>query len=495
VEELEEGRVDAFIAALTRFARGRWLTLQQAAEALDARWAKAWGPALILERLWREAGLDRALRQVVEGRDIRFNFPEAVFAMVLNRLLDPCSKRGLMAWKETVYRPGFEGLELQHLYRALDILAEHREAIEDGLFARLRDLFWRKVDLVFWDTTSTYFEGRGPEGLAEYGYSRDKRPDRRQLVIGVLMTEEGYPVAHQVFPGRVADVVTARHAVEALRRRFRIDRVIFVADRGMVSGGLLEELEEAGMEYIVGVRLRRSPVAEAVLAHPGRYRRVDGQLWVKEVWVEGLRYVLCYNPERARHDRAVREQVLAQLEERLERGEGKALLKNRVLARLVKRLPAGALAIDRQAVRRERRYDGKYVLHTNTGLAPDRVAQAYKQLWRVEAAFRTLKSSLDVRPIYHWTERRVRGHVMVCFLALVLDWLLQRKLRDAGFTTPTTRVWRDLERVQAVRIDLQDQALLARTELAGSAHEACRALGMAPPPRIQPVPVMPKPET
>jgi hypothetical protein len=131
----------------------------------------------------------------------------------------------------------------------------------------------------------------------------------------------------------------------------------------------------------------------------------------------------------------------------------------------------------------------------NPALTPDRVAQAYKQLWRVEAAFRTLKSSLDVRPIYHWTERRVRGHVMVCFLALVLDWLLQRKLRDAGFTTPTTQVWRDLERVQAVRIDLQDQALLARTELAGSAHEACRALGMAPPPRIQPVPVMPKPET
>ena len=493
IDQLPEGRVDALIHALTRVAQQPWFSLQQLGEGLHLPSARTWGPVLAAERLWKEAELDRALRRVQATRQIQFDLSEAVFAMVLGRLMDPCSKRGLMRWKETVYRPAFESLQLQHFYRALDLLAEHKEAIEDGLFARMRDLFWLKVDLVFWDTTSSYFEGRGPEGLAAHGYSRDKRPDRPQLLIGVLMTEEGYPVAHEVFPGNVADGATARHAFETLRRRFQLGRVIFVADRGMVSTELLEDLEAAGMEYIVGMRLRRSPVAEAVLSHPGRYRRVDPQLWVKEVWVDGLRYVLCYNPERAQHDRAVREAALAHVRAQLEAGQAKALLKNRAIARLLKRLPEGALAIDPEAVRRERRYDGKYALHTNTGLAPDTVAKAYKQLWRVERAFRTLKSSLDVRPVYHWTERRVRGHVMVCFLALVLDWMLQRKLRDAGVNASTDVVWQDLESVKAVQVELHGHTFLGRTEPSGTAYPAFQALRMALPPRLQPL-VVPKDE-
>jgi len=195
--------------------------------------------------------------------------------------------------------------------------------------------------------------------------------------------------------------------------------------------------------------------------------------------------VLCYNPERARHDRAVREAALAHLREQLEAGQAKALLKNRAVARLLKRLPEGALAIDPDAVRRERRYDGKYVLHTNTGLGPDAAAQAYKQLWRVEAAFRTLKSSLDVRPMYHWTERRVRGHVMVCFLALVLEWVLQRKLAQAGCMAQVSQVLRDLERLHAVEVDVAGMRMLARTELEGTAYEAFKALGLRPPHRVQ----------
>jgi len=195
--------------------------------------------------------------------------------------------------------------------------------------------------------------------------------------------------------------------------------------------------------------------------------------------------VLCYNPERARHDRAVREAALAHLREQLEAGQAKALLKNRAVARLLKRLPEGALAIDPDAVRRERRYDGKYVLHTNTGLGPDAAAQAYKQLWRVEAAFRTLKSSLDVRPMYHWTERRVRGHVMVCFLALVLEWVLQRKLAQAGCMAQVSQVLRDLERLHAVEVDVAGMRMLARTELEGTAYEAFKALGLRPPNRVQ----------
>lgn len=223
---------------------------------------------------------------------------------------------------------------------------------------------------------------------------------------------------------------------------------------------------------------------------PGRYRRVGPQLWVKEVWVDGLRYLVCYNPERARHDRAVRESAMAHLRAQLEAGQATALLKNRAVARLLKRLPEGVLAIDPEAVRRERRYDGKDVLHTNTGLAADTVEQAYKQPWRVERAFRTLKSSLDVRPMYHWTERRVRGHVMVCFLAPVLDWMLQWKLRDAGMTASTDLVWQDPESVKAVQVELAGHAFLGRT---GPQCMAYQTLHMALPPRLQPL-MVPKNE-
>ena len=220
VDQLPEGRVDDLIRALTRVARQPWFSLQELQRNLSLPSAKIWGPVLVAERLWKEAKLDRALRRVLEGRQIQFDLSEAVFAMVLNRLMDPASKLALMRWKETVYRPAFEALQLQHFYRALDVLAEHKEEIERGLFARLRDLFWLQVDLVLWDVTSAYFKGRGPEGLAAYGYSRDKRPDRPQVLIGVLMTRDGFPIAHEVFPGNVADVRTARYALEALKERF-----------------------------------------------------------------------------------------------------------------------------------------------------------------------------------------------------------------------------------------------------------------------------------
>ncbi len=493
LDRLPEDRIDTLLHTLARVARHPWFSLPQLEQTLRFPSACSWGPALVAERLWREAGLDQALRRVQATRSIQFDFPEAVFAMVLNRLVDPCSKLGLLRWKQTVYRPAFASLQLQHFYRALDLLAQHKEPIEDLLFARMRDLFWLKVDLVLWDVTSSYFEGQGPEGLAAYGYSRDRRPECPQVLVGVLMTEEGYPIAHAVFPGNTADRVTARSALETLRRRFQLGRVIFVADRGMVSPQLLEDLEAAGMEYIVGMRLRRSQVGEAVLRYPGRYRRVDPQLWVKEVWVEGKRYVVCYNPERAAHDRAAREAALAHLRAQLEAGRTKELFRNRAVARLLQRLPEGAVAVNPEAVRRERRYDGKYVLHTNTSLPPEAVAKAYKQLWRVEQTFRSLKSNLDVRPMYHWTEGRVRGHVMVCFLALVLDWMLQQKLREAGMSDPTERVWQDLESVKAVEVEVSGQVYLGRTDPQGTAYKAFQALHLALPPRLHPL-VVPKTE-
>lgn len=485
LEELQENGLDQLIEGLARFSKKQWIQAQ--AKEVEAKWAKELGPALVFRRLWEELNLDRILKKLLAGTQITTNVEEAVFAMVLNRLCDPQSKLGVKRWLETVYRREFEHLELHHFYRSLDFLAEHKDQIEIELFDRVRDLFNVELDLVFWDTTSTYFEGQGPEGLAEYGFSKDNRSDRLQVLIGILMTRDGTPVAHQVFPGNTADVDTFRAAMDDLKGRFMLRRVILVGDRGMVSKRVLREIEASGLEYIVGVRMRKLKSMAEVLSRAGRYRDVKENLKVKEVLHEGTRYIVCFNPEEAEHDRKAREAMVAKLEEKLRSNGLKALVGNRGYRRYLK-IKGAEAAIDQKVLKEEARFDGKYVLQTNSVLPPDEVAPAYKGLWQVERAFRELKSGLDLRPIYHWTEERVRGHIMVCFLSFVLETTLRKKLKETGSEAPYHQILHDLQQLKAVKINLEGQTYLARTELTGEAFDVFKALGLRPPSRVQVVP-------
>lgn len=483
LEDLQQGQLDRLIEGLARYSQKKWILAQARTAKVGARWSKEWGPALIFRRLWEELGFAGHLRQLLLETKVEFALEEAAFAMVLNRIVEPSSKRATSQWVKGVYDPGFEQLELHHYYRALDFLAEHKEVIEDRWYGRILDLFRLEVDLVFWDTTSTYFEGEGPEGLAEYGHSRDHRPNRRQIVVGVLMTRDGYPVAHEVFPGNTADIATFRVVLEQVKSRFRLGRVVIVADRGMISEALLQAMEQAGMEYIVGVRLRRFRRAEEVLSRPGAYADVSPNLRVKEVWVDGTRYILCVNPEEVERDRQAREAMVAELEEKL-RGGLKSLIGNRGYRRYLK-VKGGAATIDWEKVEREARYDGKYILRTNTTLPPADVALAYKSLWQVERAFRELKSHLGLRPMFHWTEQRVRGHVLVCFLALILEVVLRKKLEAAGSKARYADLLQDLRQLHAVLIKVDGTTYLARTDLQGAAYDAFKALGMRPPLQVQ----------
>jgi len=408
--------------------------------------------------------------------------------MVLHRLLDPGSKRATHRWLKTVYRREFEFLELHHLYRALDHLVQDKEEIEEVLFARNRDLFSLNLDLMLFDTTSIYFEGRGPEGLAEYGYSREHRPDRVQVILGLLMSRDGMPVAHHVFPGNTADIAAFRYAIADLRRRFPIRRVVIIADRGVVSELLLEELELDGMEYNVGMPLRKwKEVREIVLSQAGRYHEVKDNLRVKETKVNGHRYIVCHNPEEEERDRKERESIVAILEEQLSQGGLSGLVKRKGWGRYLKVREAGKAEIDRERVSEEARYDGKYVLRTSTSLPGEEVALDYKSLWQVEHAFRELKSGLEVRPVYLRTEAHVRGHIFVCFLALVLEATLGRLLKGQGAQASYPEVMADLLELMAVRFEAKGKAWLWRTEFQGLAYEAFRAVGVRPPSRVQPI--------
>jgi len=416
---------------------------------------------------------------------VQFPIEEAVFAMVLHRLLDPGSKRATHRWLETVYRREFESLELHHLYRALDHLVGGKEVLEEALFARDRDLFSLQVDLVLFDTTLVHFEGEGPEGLAAIGRPGNYR-ECVKVLVGLVMTGDGFPVAHHVFPGNTADINAFRAALKDLGRRFPIRRVVIVADRGVVSEGVVEELKKERVGYILGMRLRKNnEVRKEVLSRAGRYHDVAENLEVKEVRVGERRYVVYHNPEEEERDRRRRGEIIQGAREKLKK-KPQAFVIPKGLKRFME-LRGGEMVLKESAIREEARYDGKWVLRTNTKLPTDEVALAYKGLWRVEHAFRELKSGLEIRPVFVRTEDHVRGHIVVCFLALVMEVAFQRLLKEQGGSASYHEVLDDLEQVRAVRFEARDRAWLWRNELPGKAYHAFRAVGLRPPPHVQPL--------
>ncbi|MGY4707880.1 IS1634 family transposase [Candidatus Bipolaricaulota sp. J31] len=477
----KEGSIDSLVRGLARYAER--VEVVDLARDLLCREAKVYGPVLVFRRLWEELGLKEFLSRYVAERGYGFDVVSAIFAMVLNRILAPCSKLGVSRWIEEVEDPSFSELKLHHFYRALDVLWENKERLEADLFRRRRDLFSQEVDLVLFDTTTVSFQGEGPEGLAEYGYSRDKRPDLRQIVVGVALTKGGVPIAHEVFPGATSDLKSFARVISSLRERFPIGKVIVVSDRGTVSARNLSLLSELGLSYIVGVRMRRMREVGEVLSRAGRYRKVTENLKVKEVRHNGKRYIVCLNEEEAKRDREAREEMVAQLREKLSRGGVKELVGNRGYRRFLK-VKGAEVGIDEEALKREARYDGKYVLLTDTDLPAEEVALAYKGLWRVEAAFRELKSQLELAPIYHWTEPRVRAHVCVCFLAFLLEVELERRLKELGVGASFREVLRDLVKLKAVHLEVKGKPYTVRTELSGQAYQAFRAAGVAVPPRV-----------
>jgi hypothetical protein len=441
---------------------------------------RIWGAALVWGRLWSET-----FGPILADAGLTDRQANAVYLMVLHRLVDPGSKCAAFRFAEDVYEAPFDGLELHDLYRALDRLAEAKEAIEASWFTRHRDLF-TDTDLLYFDTTSTYVEGRHPQELAAFGYSRDHRGDRRQVGLGVVLTREGLPVAHVILPGNTADPAAFRVAIDSLQKSLGVSRMILCCDRGMVSEENLQALRDAGMPYLVATKLRRNKAAQAVLCQPGRYHVVAGNLEVKEVTLPDVldRYIVCRNPAAVETDRQEREAIVATLEARGASGSVTGLLRG--AARRYVRAEGGRVRLDRAKIEDDARYDGKWVLRTNTGLPPAEAAQAYKGLWQVEQAFRTLKTPLELRPIYHWTEQRVRGHITVCFLAFTLRQILKTRLAERSFDGSFVELLEALSRVRAVLLDDgHGHRYRLRDEIPAAAMPAFQLLKIVPPRRVQ----------
>jgi hypothetical protein len=480
------GELDGLLRSLAKFSEKLRVVEAVRESGLAARTAKQWGPALVLGRLWDRQGLPDLLRKLAQDRKFEFDLERATFALALQRLCAPGSDLAGSDWVKTVEAPGFEGLARQHFYRTAAFLAGVRQDLESRLVRRDLNLFNQALDVVFIDTTSLYcYRGTETE-WRKRGYSRDHRPDLPQWVLCVAANAQGWPIAWEIFPGNTADQKALRQVVELLRPRFHIRQVTVVADRGMISADTIRELEDQGLEYILGARLRQQrEVRDLVLGSPGRYREVADNLRVKEVWVKGRRYVVCHNPKEAVKDAADREAIVKALADQLKQG-AKGLVGNRGFRRFLK-VDKEAVSLDQAKVKAEARFDGKYVLRTNTELPAAEVAVQYKRLLLVEQFFRAAKSLVDTRPIFHQWDATIKGHVFCSFLALVLLDELQRRVADRGWNFEWADTRRDLLALAEVEVRDGDQWYLLRTALQGVAGKICQAVGVSLPPPVRPM--------
>jgi len=505
-DELDVGAIKRLTRSLCRFLSPEDALQVQAnvdgqAVPLTISKSLSFGGAYLLRNLWETLGLHTVLKDCLKERSFTSPVEWAAFAMVANRALAPDSKRGVEEWvREDVALGNPEPIEIQHLYRAMDVLLEYREIIHEKVFWSVADLLNLEVDLIFFDTTSTYFEtdtidDELEDSLRRYGHSKDHRPDLPQIVIGLAVTKEGIPVKCWILPGNTQDMTTVERVKNDLMG-WKLSRCVWVMDRGMNSEENRVILQKTGGHYIIGEKLRdNQEVHKKVLAKRGRFLKIRENLEIKEVVIGNgerrRRFILVHNPEEAKKDRATRERILKKIDKYLaELGDqtGKAhkksvcaLLAHRTMGRFLRQLKSGAIKIDKGKIREEEHLDGKYILSTSDDtLTPEDVASGYKQLLEVERAFRTLKTTLDLRPVYHRKDERIQAHVFLCFLALLLVRIAERKTNMTW-----DRIKAQMERLHLIDFFSKDGHVLQTTEPTPEQVNILKMLKIQSPKRIQ----------
>ena len=432
-----------------------------------------------------------------------------LFALVANRALDPCSKLAAAEWASCdVHIPGLAGMDEDQAYRAMDLLveADAQAKVQEAVFFACADLLNLEVELLFFDTTSTYFERDEPEtgegAFRVFGHSKDHRPDLPQIVIGLAVTLEGIPVRVWCWPGNTNDMSVIKEVKDDLRG-WRLGRVVTVVDRGFSGDENLRYLTRAGGHWIAGERMRDgSADAQAALSRQGRYQTVRDSLRVKEVRVgEGdaaRRFIICHNPAEADRERTQRDETIHRLQAELERIKTQrskarranarvvhtrsecALRDHPALGRYLRQTKTGRLVIDRSKIKAEERLDGKFLLSTSDpDLSAEDVALGYKNLLEAERGFRDLKTTIELRPVFHRLEHRIRAHVLLSWLALLLIRVAERQ---------TNQTWRrialELARLHLVTLAGPTGTIAQTTELTDTQRELLAATGIQPPPRI-----------
>jgi transposase len=505
---VEEDKLGELAAAISRH-KDIFTTLELA-KHVDVKETYVLGPLLVLERLFERSGIDDVL-QSIAGRHpkLGFDLRSLVFAMAAARFVRPGSKLKVYEhWQNRLYPKLVEpNIGLHQLYRALDVLHEHKDEIEGALFWRDRDLFRQKVDVVLYDLTTLRFESTRTDlgQLRQFGYSKERRSDCTQVVLGLMVTPDGMPLGFEVYPGNTFEGSTIGDIVEKLRTKFRVRRFIFVGDRGLFSKRNLEALsgEKKVGEFIVGMKLGVFKKRHHEFYDLGRFRWLGEDLAVYETTHDGDRCIITWSRVRAERDRKTREDVLDKIRAKLAKKKisAKNFVSNKTYHRYVVGLNDNTtFALNDKAIAEDAQRDGFFGVVTNVAdQSAQEIVAGYKTLWIVEDAFGELKGTLRSRPIFHWKDERIVGHLVLCFLAYLCEALMTQALRTKGLMLDSPAIedqgidpraltvveaMRELQEVRAIPVKVRTTTIWVRTDISGNAQKLFAAIGLKPPPKI-----------
>jgi transposase len=446
-----------------------------------------YGPMLVVNHLWKYLQMHTLLEGIQQHYKIEFSLEQAVKLMISNRLIDPLSKSATFNWKEKVYGEDWDQLELQYLFRSLDIIAEHQDMLEKSFFEKTRSLFKSSVSIVFYDLTTIYFESQQADALKRYGYSKDNKTDCVQVVIGLVINQDGLPISYHLFPGNTYEGKTVVPVLNKLKEDFLLEKIIFVGDKGIVGNEVMQELSSAGYEYIIAAKISKvSSEYHQEILNRENYSHIDDIVSAHQIITEGQRLVLGYSKKRAERDKKQRELLLERLQKKLDKSsKPKSVTKSAYNSYLTMK-GESRMVIDPQKVEEHAKWDGFFGFYTNNGsMSNKQIVLTYQMLWQIENSFRVLKSTLDLRPVYHWTEKRIQGHIMICFLSLYMLRAIEYKInRQEKLNISTDQIFDHLDKIRAVTINAFKKRVVMRTEITDENNLILRTLGIKIPPVI-----------
>lgn len=456
--------------------------------SITERSRKKWGCVRVFRKLWNDFAFDTILNNIRKKTKIQFDFFSAVFLMIIDRLQDPKSKRASCIDQDTYY--GIRENKLHHLYRALDVLADHKESLEAHMFGRQRDLFHMMVDVCLYDVTTLYFESVRTNPLSEFGYSKDCKFNEVQVVLGLLVDIEGRPIGFDLFPGNTYEGNTLTTALEKLKDRYKIQRIIIVGDQGMCSKEGIAEIAGKGFSYIVGSRIKTKSkkLKEAILDKESyqdipadkeedilKYKIIDG---------EKDKIICTWSSRRAKKNRKDRERLVAKAQ-KLVKGKNALQISGRGAMKYIEIETEKEPTLREDKILSDEAWDGFYGIQTNCSYSdPRTILGYYHDLWRVEESFRIFKSHLETRPVFHWTEKRIRGHMVLCFIAFALERSLESILRAKHVTYSPLEIRKALDTLEVSEIDIEGKKYNLRSTVGGLANKILRALKLNIPPSI-----------
>lgn len=503
-----EDRMDEVITAIGKHKDV--LTVLDLAKNISVSDTFILGPLLVLERMFEQSGIDRVLGKIAkEHPKLGFDFKKLIFTMVASRFVRPGSKLKIFEhWQNRFYPEMLVGdIELHQLYRALTILADHKEDIEMDLFWHGRDLLSEEVDVILYDLTTLRFESTVAEGLRQFGYSKERRSDCTQVVLGLLVRPDGVPIGFEVYPGNTFEGKTVADIVKKMRDKFKVRRFIFVGDRGLFSRKNLEAMRGADTDqngaFIVGMKLGVFKNRHEEFYDLSRYTRISDELAFYETEHEGDRCIITWSRARAERDAKAREDILGKIKKKLARKKitSKEFVTNTTYKRYVVGLSDGKnFSINDKAIAEDAKKDGFFGVLTNiTDMSSVGIVTNYKSLWIVEDAFGEIKGNLRARPVFHWTDHNIIGHLTMCFLAYFCEALMTKALREKKLMLesraikekiieprPLTVVeaMRELQEVKAIPVQFKSTTIWVRTDINGNANKLFSAIGLKPPPKV-----------